>query len=113
MIAGARSSLLVSLVALPAALAAGEGCRPHEAATHRIRIEQFQFEPAVTTVRTGDTLVFVNADVVPHTATAGDSAWDSGAIAPGAEWSTVVPEEWARSYFCRFHPTMRGTLSLQ
>lgn len=112
MTAGARCSLLMTILALPVAVAAGEAWS-HGAATHRIRIEQFRFEPAITTVRPGDTLVFVNADVVPHTATAVDSTWDSGTIAPGGRWSTVVQKEWAQSYFCRFHPTMRGTLSLQ
>ena len=68
--------------------------------------------PESLTVAVGDTVRWVNHDVVPHSATAGpDSAriFDSGSIPAGGEWSRVVPAG-RTDYFCIFHPTMRGVL---
>jgi plastocyanin len=38
----------------------------------------------------GDTLVWSNADVVPHTAMADGGGWDTGSIPAGGEGRVVV-----------------------
>ena len=43
-------------------------------------MRDFGFTPAEVDVAEGDTIVWSNADFVPHTATARDAAWDSKAI---------------------------------
>lgn len=78
-----------------------------------VEIEDFQFNPATLTVSVGDTIVFVNRDVVPHTATATERNWDSGALAYQQSWSMVVTVGMAGDYFCEYHPNMRGTLSIR
>ena len=40
------------------------------AATQTVTIEGMKFQPASVTVKRGDTVVWQNKDVVPHTATA-------------------------------------------
>ena len=40
-----------------------------KAKTHTITIEGMRFQPEVLTVSPGDTIVWVNKDIVPHTAT--------------------------------------------
>ena len=54
--------------------------------TVEVTIEHFAFVPANVTVADGDTIVFVNKDIVPHTATATDNSWTtvlSVSTAPG------------------------------
>jgi plastocyanin len=83
-------------------------------ATHRVRIEGMQFNPPALTVAPGDRVVWENADLVPHTATAADGqAFDSGAIAPGAAWSLVPRASGRFAYVCTLHPTMKATLIVQ
>jgi plastocyanin len=83
-------------------------------ATHQVRIEGMQFNPPTLAVAPGDQVVWENADLVPHTATAADGhAFDSGAIAPGAAWSLVAPASGRFAYVCTLHPTMKATLIVQ
>jgi len=76
-----------------------------------VEMKQLAFVPARVQARPGDTIVFKNLDFVPHTATARDSAWDSGTIEANKEWRLVVKD--SASYFCFFHPTMTGVIAKQ
>lgn len=80
---------------------------------HVVEIEDFQFNPATLTVAIGDTIVFVNRDVVPHTASGVEQSWDSGNLASRQSWSMVVMEDTAGEYLCEYHPNMRGTLRIR
>ncbi|HET8655443.1 MAG TPA: cupredoxin family copper-binding protein [Longimicrobiaceae bacterium] len=79
----------------------------------QVRIEGFVYTPAAVTVAPGDTVVWTNHDLVPHTATARDGEFDSGSIASGATWRYVVRKTGTVAYYCRFHPTMEGTLTVR
>ena len=76
---------------------------------HRVVIQGMQFVPAEITVPVGDTIVWVNEDLVPHTATA-SGVFDSGVIASKAEWRLVVSSRGVLGYGCTMHPTMKATL---
>ena len=83
-------------------------------ATHHIEIRAMQFEPALVDVAVGDTVVWTNRDIVPHTVTAAEHAaarFDSASIAAGAQWQYTVTAPGELGYICTFHPTMFGTLS--
>jgi len=55
----------------------------------------------------------VNKDVVPHTATAADGAWDSGLMETDDEFSlTIEADTSAGDYVCTFHPNMVGVISV-
>jgi plastocyanin len=78
--------------------------------THTITIDASRFEPALLTVTAGDTVVWINNDIIPHTANSQAGGFDSGALALGQSW-TYRPKqtgEWA--YVCAFHPAMKATL---
>jgi plastocyanin len=76
-----------------------------------VDIAAFQFAPARLSVTVGDTVVWSNADIVPHTATALEGgAWDSGTIATKGRWAYVVRQRGTVEYHCALHPSMRGTL---
>ena len=105
--------LLVAAVALAlVSVVVARGGRPRPE-RHEIAMRAFAFEPSVLEARVGDTLVWTNHDVVPHTATSDDGSLDSGMIAPGASWTFVVPEVEHLTYVCIFHPTMTGTISVR
>ena len=99
-----RTALLAASIAvLPAAaLAAGK--------THRVRIEGMQFNPQRLEVAAGDTVVWTNKDVVPHTVTASGAKVESGEIAPNRSWRFVAKKKGEMPYICRLHPVMKGTL---
>lgn len=77
-----------------------------------IVIEGMRFAPVTMTVQRGDAVVWVNRDLVPHTATAND-AFDSGPIAAGASWRFVPRTAGRYEYLCTLHPTMKATLVVE
>jgi len=92
------------------AAACGGGAGSPAPRTHVVEIRGFLFSPAQLSVMEGDTVVWKNADILPHTATSG-SAWDSGSIPGGGEWRWVAVKG-DFPYLCAFHPTMRGELTV-
>ncbi|HEU4556399.1 MAG TPA: hypothetical protein VFS20_01075 [Longimicrobium sp.] len=100
----------IQTAALVAALAGCVGAAP-KPARHEIRIEAFVFQPTTQAVRPGDTLVFINRDAVPHTATANNATWDTGEILANATDTVVVPANGTGAYKCAFHPNMKAELT--
>ena len=109
---GAPRALARGAVALLCAgLLSGAGsARPR---SHAVQITGFAFVPARVTVAVGDTLAWVNEDIVPHTATAAKGAWDSGVIAARGRWAVVVRAGGRVDYQCALHPTMKGTVVIE
>jgi len=98
----ARVALAATLILPVAVMAAGK--------THNIAIEGMKFVPERLEVQVGDTVIWSNKDLVPHTATAVKASIESGSIAPGASWKLTVRRKGQIDYICRFHPVMHGTL---
>ena len=96
-----RVSLLGTLVAC--------GSKAREPRTHQVEIRAMQYVPAELTVAAGDTIVWTNTDIVPHTVTA-IGTLDSQQIDSKRQWQTVVMTKGELSYGCTFHPTMHGKL---
>jgi plastocyanin len=101
-------ALTLSAIALSAC-----GGGPAAAADHVVEIRGLEFIPASIDVNPGDTITWINKDVMPHTATSDDGAWDSGDIAAGAEWTLSVESDFAGGYTCTYHPTMMGEISVE
>jgi plastocyanin len=77
-------------------------------ATHRVVMEAVSFQPEVLTVRAGDSVVWVNKDPFPHTATA--KGFDSKVILPEKSWKHTPKATGEFPYVCILHPTMKATL---
>ena len=107
---GARTAARHAVAIVAFAFLAGCSSKPAEPAAHVVRLSGTRFTPAADTVPVGDTVVWTNDDLVPHTATAQDTRWDSGGIAPGASWRYVAEEKGSHAYICTFHPGMKATL---
>jgi plastocyanin len=75
--------------------------------TDTVIIAQMKFRPAELTVHKGDTVVWINRDIVAHDVTqVPNSAWTSGSLAPGQSWKMAVQE--TDDYFCSIHIVMVG-----
>ncbi|MGQ0563368.1 MAG: cupredoxin domain-containing protein [Gemmatimonadota bacterium] len=100
------------LVFASAAVACGQdrAAPANSAKRHTIEIRGFAFAPARIRVAPGDTVVWVNRDVVPHTATATGAKWDSGDIPAGKSAIVIARGSGEQPYICAYHPSMRGTL---
>jgi len=105
-LAAGTLSVLPAGDARPAAIA-------QAAAAHLVTIENLQFNPATLTVKSGQKVIWTNKDLVPHTVTAQDHAFDSGTIAPGASWSLVPKHKGKIQYVCSFPPTMAAALIVE
>lgn len=80
------------------------------ATVHTVSIHNFAFSPADLAVNTGDTVKFVNQDDETHTATATESAFDSGPLNPNATFSYTFTKAGVYHYYCRIHTSMKGTI---
>jgi plastocyanin len=78
-----------------------------------VKLSGLRFAPQSLTVHAGDRIQWLNDDLVPHTATAKDKAFDSGDIAAGQSWTFVAREAGTFDYACRYHPMMTGRLVVQ
>ncbi len=101
--------MAVIVTAAPTLLAVGQDT---VGVVHRIEIRRFEFLPETLEVAPGDTVVWANLDIVPHTASAEDASWDSEYLAPGAEWEMSVTADTPGRYLCRYHPTMVAVLNM-
>jgi plastocyanin len=78
-------------------------------ATDTVEITQMQFKPAQLTIQRGDTVVFVNKDIVAHDVTeASKKAWASGPLSTGAFWKTAPSND--VDYYCSIHVVMKGKI---
>ena len=77
---------------------------------HTVIIGNFKFSPEVLSVKPGDRIVWINQDIVPHTATALDKSWDTGAIGSNESKEMVVKKAQTLSYYCFYHPVMTAKL---
>jgi plastocyanin len=95
---------------LQAGVASGAAVAP---TTHTVVIAEMKFVPETLTVRPGDTVIWINRDFFPHTATAQDRSFDSGDIATNQSWKYVATKKGTAAYVCTLHPTMKGTLIIK
>jgi plastocyanin len=77
----------------------------------QIKMEKLAFVPAQVSAHVGDTIEWVNADFVAHTATARNGAWDV-LIPANATKSVVLMAPGQVDYYCKFHPNRTGQISV-
>jgi plastocyanin len=69
-----------------------------------------RFEPAKITIAQGSTVRWTNKGSHRHTTTAVDDAWDSGDVAPGANFTATFTQPGTFEYFCKHHKDMKGVI---
>lgn len=94
------------------ALASSPVLAAGKSVSHTVVMQATSYAPAALTVKRGDTVVWVNKDPFPHTATAA-GVFDSKSIAAGASWKYKTRKAGEYTYTCAFHPNMKGMLRLE
>jgi plastocyanin len=108
MIAGRidRRQLLLAGAAVLASATLGRA----QEATVRVTIEKMAFVPAEIEVKAGQTIEWINKDPVAHTASV-KGGWEV-LIPPGKSATRVVEASDSVDYYCRFHPNMKGRITV-
>lgn len=79
--------------------------------THIIEIKDMSFQPENLTVHKGDTVVWMNKDIVAHDVTQENQTWASPPIINEASWKKEINQ--SDSYYCSIHVVMKGTLTVE
>jgi plastocyanin len=106
-----RKALIVFAALLPALIPWTPGF-PAGAAqprVHRIVMANMRFGPVPAGISAGDVILWVNRDMVRHTATARDGGFDVDLPARQSRRMTVS-RAGSMAVYCRYHPAMRATL---
>ncbi len=93
----------VASLPAPAALAA-----PRQ---HMVIIDKMKFGPLPNNVKVGDTIRWVNRDMVKHTATARDKSFNVD-LAPGESATVKLRRAGSISIYCIYHPGMKAVLKV-
>jgi plastocyanin len=91
-------------------LALGAAAAPAYADTITVTIDKLVFSPADIQAKVGDTIEWVNKDAFAHSATV-KGGWDV-MIQPKKSASRVLNKADSVEYFCRFHPNMKGRVTV-
>lgn len=78
---------------------------------YQIEIKDMQFQPATLSVHKGDTVTWINKDIVAHNVTQKDSVWASPTLASEASWQKII--EKSDPYYCSIHINMKGELLVE
>jgi len=107
-----RRNLLISSVAAYTVTGLNLAQAHTTPAEYTINIRKFKFEPDHIDVHIGDTITWVNQDLVAHTATAEDGDWDTEMLEKSQSKSLQVTKGMTGEYFCVFHPHMKGKINI-
>jgi plastocyanin len=75
----------------------------------QVRIENIDYAPVKIAAHVGDTIEWVNADIVAHTATASGGAFDV-VLEPNVTKRVMLTTAGTVDYYCKFHPNMTGQI---
>jgi plastocyanin len=90
------------------------GCSNHTSYTpqnHVVEIKDMKFQPSELTVHKGDTVTWINRDMVAHDVTQQNKAWASPPLSPDTKWKKVITQ--SDSYYCSIHMVMKGILKVE
>src|SRR6185312_6214880 len=92
------------------ALALAAGAVSAQAKTITVTVDKMAFSPADITAKVGDTVEWVNKDAFAHTATV-KGGWE--VMLPVKKSGSIVMDKAGTiDYICRFHPNMKGQITV-
>jgi len=92
-------------------LALAATAMPAKAATIQISMENLVISPATASAKVGETVEWVNKDVLEHSATARNGGFDV-TLPPKKTGTVVLTKPGTVDYYCRFHPNMKAVLTV-
>jgi len=105
-----RIAVLLIILAGGIAVLAQAGQDAAESTEHVVEIKGFEFSPKTLSLKKGDTVKFINLDIVPHTATAYNESFDTGELKKDEFAVITVESDELVRYFCIYHPAMQAEL---
>ena len=108
---GFRIGLAATALSLPLLVAGSGADAATEPRVHTIAMASMRFGAVPAGIKAGDVILWVNRDLVPHTATARDGSFD---VVLAAHQSRRMRVTRAGSFavYCRYHPGMRTALAI-
>lgn len=91
-----------------------DGCNSRVSYTpqnHLVEIKDMKFQPAELKVHQGDTVTWINRDIVAHDVTEENKAWASPPLSADAAWKKVITQ--SGTYYCSIHVMMKGSLMVE
>lgn len=95
---------------VPLALVLTMGAVSAQAETITVTVDKMAFSPAEINAKVGDTVEWVNKDAFAHTATV-KGGWEV-MLPVKKSGSIVLDKAGAINYICRFHPNMKGQITV-
>jgi plastocyanin len=81
---------------------------------NRIEIKDFVFNPQTITVKSGETVTWINRDDEPHTVVSVEKQFKkSTALDTDQEFTITAGAPGTYTYFCSVHPKMTGTIVVE
>ena len=78
---------------------------------NRIEIKDFAFNPQTITVKSGQTITWINRDEEPHTVVSVEKQFKkSSALDTDQSFTITAGTPGTYTYFCSVHPKMTGTI---
>jgi plastocyanin len=107
-----RSARRNALLALAGAvLLLGIAVASTSASDSNVSIVFRAYQPAQLTVLAGQTVVWHNSGLGPHTVTSDTGAFDSGTLQAGGSFTYTFSTPGTYTYSCLIHPTMHGSVT--
>jgi plastocyanin len=112
---GKRTALLCAISFLNLSIVAlgGDMKNANEATTkqNKIEIKDFAFDPQTLTVKSGETITWINRDEEPHTVVSVQKQFKKSTALDTDETFTITAgAPGTYTYFCSVHPKMTGTI---
>lgn len=84
---------------------------PAGAETIQITVDKMIYTPAEVSAKVGDTIEWVNKDILAHTSTATNGNFNV-VTAPKMTGRAVVKTAGIFDYFCKYHPNMKARVTV-
>jgi plastocyanin len=110
------AAVIVSALTACSSASTQVGKAPIPANANEVVIYDYKFVPQTLTVPVGTTVMWVNRDIAPHTATHrsfGDEPFDTGSMSHKETFSHTFKTAGRYPYLCIFHQGMMGMIIVQ
>ena len=100
-------------VALAAALLCVGAAPGVTAKPHRVTIRNLMYHPAKITIKVGESVQWINKDDHDHTVVAMNKSFSSENLGRDDTFRHVFTRAGKFEYYCRYHPRMKGTVTVE
>jgi plastocyanin len=104
--------IFLTLIAVAALAVGAAPAAPATTATVQINIKRSSFAPALKTIKTGDSVKWVNVDTQNHQVVSNNGSFVSPILGPGKTYSHQFNAAGTYRYHDGLNPTVRGTVKV-